>query len=54
MENWSCFQPQEKYPSYDIFIPEGFSLVASKKSKNQAKKKKIQKESRRKNRSKKK
>ncbi|WP_414544810.1 DUF1186 domain-containing protein [Nostoc sp. CCY0012] len=54
MENWSCFQLQERHPLYDVFIPEEFSLVASKKSKNQAKKKKMQKESRRKNRSKKK
>jgi len=55
MENWSCFQPQEKYPSYNIFIPEGFSLGVSKKSKNKDRnKKKMQKQSRRKNRSKKK
>lgn len=55
MENWSCFQPQERYPSYNVFIPEGFSLGISKKSKNKAKdKKKMQKQSRRKNRPKKK
>lgn len=57
MENWLCFQPQEqeKYPSYNIFIPEGFSLGASKKSRSKDRdKKKIQKQSRRKNRSKKK
>lgn len=55
MENWTCFQPQERYPSYNIFIPEGFSLGASKKSKSKDRdKKKMQKQSRRKNRSKKK
>ncbi|WP_322746143.1 DUF1186 domain-containing protein [Nostoc sp. LEGE 06077] len=55
MENWSCFQPQDKHPSYNIFIPEGFSLGTSKKSKIKDKnKKKMQKQSRRKNRSKKK
>ncbi|RCJ24019.1 hypothetical protein A6770_28635 [Nostoc minutum NIES-26] len=53
MENWSCFQLQERELSSDIFIPEGFSFGASKKSKNKAKdKKKMQKQSRRKNRSK--
>lgn len=55
MENWSCFQPEERYPSSNIFIPEGFSLETSKTSKNKAKdRKKMQKQSRRKNRSKKK
>ncbi|WP_313934888.1 MULTISPECIES: DUF1186 domain-containing protein [unclassified Nostoc] len=55
MENWICFQPQERHPSYNIFIPEGFSLGASKKSKSKDRdKKKMQKQSRRKNRSKKK
>lgn len=55
MESWSCFQPQEREPSYNIFIPEGFSLGTSEKSKNKARdKKKMQKQSRRKNRSKKK
>ncbi|MEA5508079.1 DUF1186 domain-containing protein [Halotia wernerae UHCC 0503] len=56
MEDWACFQP-EKPPTLDnrLISPEGFTLSTPKQGKNKAKnKKKMQEQSRRKNRSKKK
>jgi len=56
MKDWACFRP-EKLPKLDsrLINPEGLTLSTPKPAKNQAKnKKKMQEQSRRKNRSKKK